>query len=183
VDLVKRYLLALRHHWPFIYIALRVLAWESAVPDPEPGSYHYCSGQDSVNVPDQVCARQRSNLSWCSRAFSTISFWQMKLSAKPLRKHVVLITSETNWLDLVVKEMLAQEARDHQTRGSLALYRDKTRSLAVCCSAVVLSAISVLKMFTPPRRARSAALYPKLDSIFVGRTARAFFLSAQTPFV
>lgn len=135
---------------------------DSAVPDLEPGSYHYIAAEGRQECPQIKFARVNG-----SPFFGAVAhfqqFFQALAEREPLRKHIVLITTGMNFVDLAGAEMLAQEARDRRKRGgSLGLYRAKPEVTGMLQRSGFMQEIGVENMYTAKSRPIES-LYPKLD--------------------
>ena len=152
---------------------------ESAVPDPEPGSYHYIAAAGQRECPQIKFARVNG-----SPFFGAVAhfqqFFQELTEREPLRKHVVLITTGMNFVDLAGAEMLAQEARDHQKRGgSLGFYRIKPEVCSMLQRGGFIRDIGAENVYSTKARP-AAALYPKLDSDICRTCTARIFPECQT---
>jgi SulP family sulfate permease len=82
----------------------------------------------------------------------------------PGQKHVLIVASGINFVDIAGAEMLAQEARRRQRLGGgLYFYRLKDAARAVLARGGYLEQIGADNIFPVKTRA-VAAIYPKLDS-------------------
>jgi SulP family sulfate permease len=136
---------------------------ESAVPDPEAGSYHYIAADGRPECPQVKFARVNG-----SPFFGAVAhfqqFFQQLAEREPERRHVVLITTGMNFVDMAGAEMLAQEARDRRKHGgSLGFYRVKPEVSNMLARGGFIDDIGSENIYGAKTRPASV-LYPRLDS-------------------
>jgi SulP family sulfate permease len=151
---------------------------DSAVPDPEPGSYHYIAADGRPECPQIKFARVNG-----SPFFGAVAhfqqFFQELTEREPARKHVVLITTGMNFVDMAGAEMLAQEARDRKKHGgSLGFYRIKPEVSAMLSRGGFIDDIGKENIYDTKDRPASV-LYPTLDPSICSRCTVRIFPECQ----
>lgn len=97
----------------------------AVVPDPEPGSYHFVDVDGHPECPQIKMIRVNGSI-----FFGAVNHVQQALQeldeVNPHHKHVVVLSSGINFIDIAGAEMLAQEARRRRKMGGgLYFYRMK----------------------------------------------------------
>ena len=132
-------------------------------PDPAPDSYHYTADSGLPDCPQLKMVRINGSL-----FFGAVDHVQRYLheidELDPRQKHVLIVASGINFVDMAGAEMLAQEA--HRRRvlgGGLYFYRVKDAVRALLARGGYLAAIGTHNLFPVKTRA-VAAIYPQLDA-------------------
>ena len=147
---------------------------QAVVPDPEPGSYHYIDAADKTECPQLKMVRINGSI-----FFGAVDHVQHQLheidERNPQQKHVLIVGSGMNFVDIAGAEMLLQESkRRRKLGGGLYFYRVKEGACEMLRKGDYVDAIGRENIF--PIKARPiAAIYSQLDSgICRGCTARIF---------
>ncbi|MBI4203706.1 MAG: SulP family inorganic anion transporter [Betaproteobacteria bacterium] len=140
-------------------------------PDPAPDSYHYTADSGLPDCPQLQMLRLHGSL-----FFGAVAHVQRHLELideiNPQQKHVLIVASGINFIDIAGAEMLAQEARRRRRMGGgLYFYRLKDTPRALLEKGSYLTAVGWENIFPVKTRA-IASIYPKLDSD-ICRTCRA----------
>ncbi len=135
---------------------------EAAVPDPEPDSYHYVSAGGHAECPQIKFVRVSG-----SPFFGAVSHFQQYFQEltenEPQRKHLVLVATGMNFVDLAGAEMLAQTARDWRKQGGvLGFYRLKPEVETMLEKGRFMDDIGSENIY-PAKTRPASVLYPKLD--------------------
>jgi len=140
-------------------------------PDPAPGSYHYTADSGLSDCPQAKMVRVNGSLYFgavdhVARALADID---------PRQKHLVIVASGINFIDVAGAEMLVAEARRRRAAGGgLYFYRVKDEVRALLERGGYLQAIGMDNLF-PVKQRVLTALYPRLDAdICRGCSARIF---------
>ena len=143
-------------------------------PDPEEGSYHFTADSGLPDCPQLKMVRINGSL-----FFGAVDHIQRTLheidEQNPRQKHVLIVASGINFVDMAGAGMLLNEARRRRRLGGgLYFYRMKDEVLRILQRAGYAAEIGVENMFPVKTRAVSA-IYRKLDSDICRRcTARIF---------
>ncbi|OGA07689.1 MAG: sodium-independent anion transporter [Betaproteobacteria bacterium RIFCSPLOWO2_02_64_14] len=132
-------------------------------PDPAPDSYHFTADSSLPDCPQLKMLRVNGSI-----FFGAVDHVRGHLETvdelNPGQKHVLIVASGINFVDIAGAEMLAQEARRRQRLGGgLYFYRLKDAARAVLARGGYLEQIGADNIFPVKTRA-VAAIYPKLDS-------------------
>ena len=132
-------------------------------PDPGPDSYHFTADSNLPDCPQLKMLRVNGSI-----FFGAVDHVRGHLETvdelNPGQKHVLIVASGINFVDIAGAEMLAQEARRRQRLGGgLYFYRLKDAARAVLARGGYLEQIGADNIFPVKTRA-VAAIYPKLDS-------------------
>jgi len=132
-------------------------------PDPAPDSYHFTADSSLPDCPQLKMLRVNGSI-----FFGAVDHVRGHLETvdelNPGQKHVLIVASGINFVDIAGAEMLAQEARRRQRMGGgLYFYRLKDAARAVLARGGYLEQIGADNIFPVKTRA-VAAIYPKLDS-------------------
>ncbi len=137
-------------------------AIETVVPDSDPESYHYVPVDGRPECPQIRMVRLNGSI-----FFGAVSHLQQQLQetleAAPEQKHLVVMASGINFIDLAGAEFLAQTAR-HLARagGSLSFYRMKQSVADTLRKGGFMQDIGEQNLY--PAKSRPAeALFPRLD--------------------
>lgn len=133
------------------------------VPDPEPDSYHYVPADGQPECPQVKIIRVNGSI-----FFGAVNHVQQHLQqideTNPRQKHVVMLSSGMNFVDVAGAEMLVQEARRRRKLGGgLYFYRLKEAVLDLFRKGHYLKDIGEDNLF-PAKSRPLAAIYPKLDA-------------------
>jgi SulP family sulfate permease len=151
---------------------------QAVVPDPEPGSYHYIDASGHPECPQLKMVRINGSL-----FFGAVDHVQQHLHAidtiQPTQKHVLIVASGINFIDIAGAEMLAHEARRRKTLGGgLYFYRLKETARETLEKTGVLDQIGRENLF-PVRSRPIETLYPKLDPELCARCRARIFPECQ----
>ena len=135
---------------------------ETVVPDSDPESYHYVPADDRPECPQIKMLRLNGSI-----FFGAVAHLQQQLQemqeAHPEQKHLLIMSSGINFVDLAGAELLAETAR-HQTRsgGSLGFYRMKPTVAENLRKGGFMKDIGEQNLY--PAKSRPAeVLFPRLD--------------------
>jgi SulP family sulfate permease len=133
----------------------------AVVPDNEPGSYHYVDVQDQPECPQVKMLRINGSI-----FFGAVNHVQQALQkvdeVNPEHKHLVILASGINFVDIAGAEMLAQEARRRRKMGGgLYFYRMKESVREMLAKGGYLEEIGEENLF-PARSNPVEAIYPRL---------------------
>lgn len=132
-------------------------------PDPAPDSYHYTADSGLPDCPQLKMVRVNGSI-----FFGAADHVQRHLEQidelNPRHKHVLIVASGINFVDLAGAEMLVREARRRRRiGGGLYFYRLKDAPRTLLEKGGYMAEISAENVFPVKTRA-VAAIYPKLDS-------------------
>ena len=132
-------------------------------PDPAPDSYHYTADSGLPDCPQLKMVRINGSI-----FFGAVDHVQGHLEqideANPRQKHVLIVASGINFIDIAGAEMLAREARRRRRMGGgLYFYRLKDAPRALLEKGGYMKDIGWENVFPVKTRA-IASIYPKLDS-------------------
>ncbi len=132
------------------------------MPDSDPESYHYVPADDRPECPQIKMLRLNGSI-----FFGAVAHLQQQLQemqeAHPEQKHLLIMSSGINFVDLAGAELLAETAR-HQTRsgGSLGFYRMKPTVAENLRKGGFMKDIGEQNLY--PAKSRPAeVLFPRLD--------------------
>jgi len=136
---------------------------QAVVPDPEPDSYHYIDAANHPECPQIKMIRVNGSI-----FFGAVDHIQQSLqeidAQNPNHKHVVLVASGVNFIDIAGAEMLTQEARRREKLGGgLYFYRVKDSVCSTLRKGPYIADIGHENIF-PPKARPIEAIYPRLDS-------------------
>lgn len=136
---------------------------QAVVPDPEPGSYHYINAEGRQECPQLKMIRVNGSI-----FFGAVDHIQQSLheidAEKPEQKHVLLVASGVNFIDIAGAEMLTQEARRREKMGGgLYFYRVKDSVCGTLRKGPYIVDIGRENIF-PPKSRPIAEIYPKLNA-------------------
>ena len=140
-------------------------------PDPAPDSYHFTADSGLPDCPQLKMLRVNGSL-----FFGAVDHVQHNLEQidglDPRQKHVLIVASGINFVDLAGAEMLAREARRRRgIGGGLYFYRVKDAVRELLARSGCLGEIGEVNLF-PVKSRPVAEIYRKLDS-GICRTCRA----------
>jgi len=132
-------------------------------PDPAPDSYHFTADSGLPDCPQLKMLRVNGSL-----FFGAVDHVQHNLEQiddlDPRQKHVLIVASGINFVDLAGAEMLAREARRRRRiGGGLYLYRVKDAVRELLARSGCLGDIGEDNLF-PVKSRPVAEIYRKLDS-------------------
>ena len=132
-------------------------------PDPAPGSYHHTADSGLPDCPQLKMVRVNGSL-----FFGAVDHVQGSLQEvdahNPRQKHLLIVASGVNFIDMAGAEMLTQEARRRRALGGgLYFYRIKDAVRALLARGGYLKDIGPDNIFPTGTRA-IAAIYPRLDA-------------------
>jgi len=131
-------------------------------PDPAPDSYHYTADSGLPDCPQLKMVRVNGSI-----FFGAVDHVQRQLEeidgSNPQQKHVLIVASGINFIDVAGAEMLAQEARRRRRLGGgLYFYRLKDAPRALLEKGGYMKDIGWENVFPVKTRA-VGAIYPRLD--------------------
>lgn len=152
---------------------------ETVVPDPEPGSYHYIPARGQRECPQLKMVRINGSL-----FFGAVDHVQSTLHAmeeiEPRQKHLLIVATAINFVDIAGAEMLAAEARRRQRLGGgLYLYRVKEAACEVLKKGGYADAIGRENIF-PVKSRPIERIYSKLDPAICRDCTARIFPECQT---
>ena len=135
---------------------------EAVVPDPDPDSYHYVAAEGRPECPQVKLVRLNGSIFFGAVAHLKEEAREMA-EREPGRKHLVVMASGINFVDLAGAEFLAEEARRRRAMGgSLSFYRMKDSVAETLRQGGFLAEIGEVNLY--PAKSRPAeALFPRLD--------------------
>lgn len=147
---------------------------QAVVPDPEPGSYHYIDAAGRPECPQVKMLRINGSI-----FFGAVNHVQQQLQqvdeVNPDARHLVILASGINFVDIAGAEMLAQEARRRKKMGGgLYFYRMKDSVREMLARGEWLAEIGEENLF-PARADPMQRIYPLLDSGICARCDRRIF--------
>jgi SulP family sulfate permease len=131
-------------------------------PDPTPGSYHHTANSGLPDCPQLKIVRINGSV-----FFGAVDHVQRALQdideLNPQQKHVLIIATGINFIDMAGAEMLVQEARRRRALGGgLYFYRLKKEVRTVLERGGYLADIGEENIIPLGKRAISV-IYPRLD--------------------
>ncbi len=131
-------------------------------PDPAEGSYHYTADSGLPDCPQLKMVRINGSL-----FFGAVDHIQRSLleidERDPRQKHVLIVASGINFIDMAGAGMLLNEARRRRSLGGgLYFYRMKDEALRILQRTGFAGEIGLENLFPVKTRA-IAAIYRKLD--------------------
>jgi len=148
-------------------------------PDPAPGSYHHTADSGLPDCPQLKMVRINGSL-----FFGAVDHVQRKLQEidehNPRQKHLLIVASGINFIDMAGAEMLAQEARRRRALGGgLYFYRLKDAVRKVLERGGYLADIGAENVF-PAGTRPIAKIYPRLDPEICRTCKVRIFAESQT---
>lgn len=147
---------------------------EAVVPDSDADSYHYVAANGRPECPQIKMMRLNGSI-----FFGAVSHLQQQVQEltekSPKHKHLVLMASGINFIDLAGAEFLGETAKRYASAsGSFGLYRMKENVTASLRNGGFMDAIGEENLY--PAKSRPAeALFPRLDpAICANCRARVF---------
>jgi SulP family sulfate permease len=154
-------------------------ALEAVLPDPDPANYHFTSLDGRPECPQLKMLRINGSI-----FFGAVAHLQQQLQeieeSEPGRKHLVIMSSGINFVDLAGAEFLAEAARQRRKMGgSLSFYRMKDSLINTLKRGHFMDDVGEENLF-PAKTRPTEILYPKLDNeICRNCTVRAFNICNQ----
>ncbi len=135
---------------------------EAVVPDPDPSSYHFVSATGQKECPQIRMVRLNGSI-----YFGAIAHLERQLDeveqARPGARHLVVMASGINFVDVAGAEFLAQLARRYrEAGGSVVFYRLKDAVAATLRSGDFMADIGEENL-VPAGMRPTERLAPKLD--------------------
>ncbi|MBY0267319.1 MAG: SulP family inorganic anion transporter [Burkholderiales bacterium] len=131
-------------------------------PDPAEDSYHYSADTGLPDCPQLKCLRINGSLFF--GAVDHVQQALMEIGERTPQKHVLVVASGINFVDVAGAELLVQEARRRRRMGGgLYFYRLKDEVVQLLERGGYLDEIGRERTFPVKSRAL-AAIYPKLDA-------------------
>jgi SulP family sulfate permease len=147
-------------------------------PDPAEDSYHYASDTGLPDCPQVKCLRVNGSI-----FFGAVDHAQQvlqEIGEKTPQKHVLIVASGINFIDIAGAEFLAHEAkRRRRLGGGLYFYRLKNEVIQLLERGRYMRAIRRENMF-PVKQNAIAAIYPKLDTAICRECTRRIFRECRT---
>ena len=132
-------------------------------PDPAPDSYHFTADSGLPDCPQLKMLRVNGSLFFGAVDHVRHGLEQVD-ELEPRQKHVLVVASGINFVDLAGAEMLAQEARRRRSLGGgLYFYRMKDAVQSLLARGGYLADIGEDHLF-PVKSRPVPAIYGKLDS-------------------
>ncbi len=151
---------------------------ESVVPDEGPGSYHHVPAEGRPECPQMKMLRLNGSI-----FFGAVSHLQRQLQemleARPAQKHVVIMASGINFVDLAGAEFLAETARQQaRAGGSLSFYRMKQNVAEMLRKGGFMEDIGERNLFAAGSRP-AEAIFEKLDKTVCAECPHRLFRPCQ----
>ncbi|MDP1680898.1 MAG: SulP family inorganic anion transporter [Burkholderiales bacterium] len=152
---------------------------QAVVPDPEPDSYHYIDAAGHPECPQLKMVRINGSI-----FFGAVDHVQQSLHEigehDPQQKHVLIVASGVNFIDIAGAEMLAQEARRREKiGGGLYFYRIKESVCGTLRKGPYIRDVGDENIF-PTKSRPIETIYTRLD-VAICRNCRArIFKECQT---
>ena len=152
---------------------------EPVLPDPEPESYHYVPLDGRPECPQVKMMRFNGSI-----FFGAVAYLQQQLQAleerEPTRKHLVVMASGMNFVDLAGAEFLAEAARQRRKiGGGLYFYRMKDSLAETLEHGHLMDDVGTENLF-PAKSRPIETIYPKLDNEICRKcSVRAFAVCQQ----
>ncbi len=136
---------------------------EAVLPDPDPASYHFTPLDGRPECPQVKMLRINGSI-----FFGAVAHLQQQLQeieeAEPERKHLIIMASGINFIDLAGAEFLAETARQRRKMGgSLSFYRMKDNLIDTLKRGHFMEDVGEENLF-PAQTRPSETIYPKLDN-------------------
>ena len=136
---------------------------EPVLPDTEPESYHYVPLDGRQECPQVKMMRFNGSI-----FFGAVSYLQQQLQGleerESQRKHLVVMASGINFVDLAGAEFLAEAARQRRKiGGGLYFYRMKDSLVQTLKRGSFMDDVGAENLF-PAKSRPIEAIYPKLDN-------------------
>ena len=152
---------------------------QAVVPDTEAGSYHYINAEGLNECPQLKMLRVNGSI-----FFGAVDHIQQALhevdAQKSQQKHVLLLASGVNFIDIAGAEMLAQEARRREKLGGgLYFYRVKDSVCSTLKKGPYIANIGNENIF-PTKSRPIEAIYPRLNSEICRNCTARIFPECQT---
>jgi SulP family sulfate permease len=133
------------------------------LPDPDPASYHYTPLDGRPECPQIKMMRINGSI-----FFGAVAHLQQQMQEleeiEPDRKHLIVMASGINFVDLAGAEFLAEAARQRRKiGGSLSFYRMKDSLADTLRGGHFMQEIGEENLF-PAKTRPAEILYPKLDN-------------------
>jgi len=130
-------------------------------PDPEETSYHYSADTGLPDCPQVKCLRVNGSI-----FFGAVDHMQQmlhKIGEHNMQKHLLIVASGINFVDVAGAEFLAHEAkRRRRLGGGLYFYRLKDEVVRLLRRGGYMNDIKAENVF-PVKFLAISAIYPKLD--------------------
>ncbi|MDP1646112.1 MAG: SulP family inorganic anion transporter [Thiobacillus sp.] len=152
---------------------------EVVVPDSDPNSYHYVPVGDHAECPQLKMVRLNGSI-----FFGAVAYLQQQIQEleeqDPGHKHLLIMASGINFVDLAGAEFLAETARRYARKGgSISFYRMKNSVSETLRKGGFMQDIGEHNLY--PARSRPAeALFPQLDKNICASCPHRLFPSCQT---
>ena len=144
-------------------------------PDPAPGSYHFSADSGLPDCPQVKMVRVNGSIYFGAVDHVARAF----LEFDPRQKHLVVVASGINFIDVAGAEMLVAEARRRRALGGgLYFYRVKDEVRRLLERGGYLSALGPENLFTVRQRV-IAAIYPRFDIETCRRCKHRIFAECQ----
>lgn len=152
---------------------------EVVVPDSDPGSYHYVTARGHAECPQIKMMRLNGSV-----FFGAVSHLKQQVrdlrEKEPNHKHLVIMASGVNFVDLAGAEFLAETARQYSDAGgSLGFYRMKEGVAETLRKGGLMTAIGEGNLY-PTKSRPGEALFPRLDKTICASCPHRLFPSCET---
>jgi SulP family sulfate permease len=131
-------------------------------PDTGEGSYHYSADTGLPDCPQVKCLRVNGSI-----FFGAVDHIQQvlhRIGAQSTQKHILIVASGINFIDVAGAELIAHEAkRRRRLGGGLYFYRLKDEVVGLLRRGGYMNDIGDENMF-PVKSSPITAIYPKLDA-------------------
>lgn len=144
-------------------------------PDPAPDSYHYTADSGLPDCPQIKMLRVNGSLYFAALDHVARTMQQVD----PRQKHLVIVASGINFIDVAGAEMLLAESRRRRALGGgLYFYRLKDEVRRLLERGGYLTALGPENVF-PVKHRVIAALYPRFDNEICRRCKHRIFAECQ----
>jgi SulP family sulfate permease len=144
-------------------------------PDPAPGSYHFSADTGLPDCPQTKMVRVNGSI-----YFGAVDHVAKSFAAfDPRQKHLVILASGINFIDVAGAEMLVHESRRRRALGGgLYFYRVKDEVRRLLERGGYLQALGPENLF-PVKHSVIAAIYPRFDMETCRRCKHRIFAECQ----
>ncbi|MCK9387948.1 MAG: SulP family inorganic anion transporter [Sulfuritalea sp.] len=152
---------------------------EAVVPDSDADSYHYVTAHGKPQCPQIKMMRLNGSI-----FFGAVSHLQQQIreleEQEPQRKHLVVMATGINFIDLAGAEFLAETAQHYaRAGGSLGFYRMKESVAETLRSGGFMADIGEENLYLAKSRP-GEAIFPRLDTNICANCPHRLFPSCQT---
>lgn len=152
---------------------------EAVVPDSDPDSYHYVGAGAHPECPQIKMMRVHGSIFFGAVAHLRQQIQELEQRG-PKRKHLVVMATGINFVDLAGAEFLVETARHYaQAGGSLGFYRLKEGVADTLRKGGFMADIGEKNLY-PARSRPGEALFPQLDKTICANCPHRLFPSCNT---